>query len=115
MNFPTILSQSEAGDTRHFELEITEQLTWFKGHFPDLPVLPGVVQLRWAIELAREHFGLQDGPQEVMRLKFKSVVVPPRSIHLSLTKQSDTEAVFEYSGPGEIYSQGKLKFNELTQ
>lgn len=115
MIFPNILSQSGAGDTRQFELEISEELTWFKGHFPGLPVLPGVVQLRWAIELAREHFELQDGPDEIVRLKFKSVVVPPRSIHLSLIKQSDSEATFEYSGSGEIFSQGKLKFAGTTQ
>lgn len=115
MKFPTILSQSRDGDALQFELEISEDLSWFTGHFPGLPVLPGVVQLRWAVELAQQHFGIETGPQEVLRLKFKSVVVPPRNIVLTLSRSGDAEAAFEYTGPGEVYSKGKLKFSETTQ
>jgi 3-hydroxymyristoyl/3-hydroxydecanoyl-(acyl carrier protein) dehydratase len=110
LKHPIIHPQPQNGDILHFEFEISEDLEWFSGHFPGSPVLPGVVQLRWAVELAQEHFKMGDGPLEVLRLKFKSVVVPPTFINLELSKISDTEATFEYTGTNAVYSQGKLRF-----
>lgn len=110
MKYPRIHPQPQNGDILHFEFEISEDLDWFSGHFPGLPVLPGVVQLRWAVELAEEHFKLGAGPLEVLRLKFKSVVIPPSRIKLALAKTSDTEATFEFTGTDAVYSQGKLRF-----
>lgn len=115
MKDPVIHPHPQNGDILLFELEISEDLEWFSGHFPGLPVLPGVVQLRWAVELAKEHFKLGAGPLEVLRLKFKSVVIPPSRINLALSKTSDTEATFEYTGTDAVYSQGKLRFAGSTQ
>jgi 3-hydroxymyristoyl/3-hydroxydecanoyl-(acyl carrier protein) dehydratase len=113
--FPTILSCKEEGDTRRFELDISPELLWFRGHFAGFPILPGVVQLRWAVELSQQHFGLTSSPQEVMRLKFKSVVIPPLVIELSITRLDETAIRFKYSGQGQEYSQGKLIFREAGQ
>lgn len=115
MRSPNILSCREDGDTRRFELAITEELIWFRGHFPGYPVLPGVVQLRWAVELSQECFGLEAGPREVMRLKFKSIIVPPLDIELTLTRVGPTETQFAYAGQGHEYSQGRLIYFENRQ
>ncbi len=110
MKFPAIRSQTIDGEHLRYELDITNDLIWFKGHFPGQPVLPGVVQLDWAIKLAQQHFGHQDVPREVLRLKFKSVVVPPKLLVLSLSRTSASDATFEYTSKGEIFSEGKLRF-----
>ena len=115
MTFPTLKSRIEDGNTRRFEFEIAEDLIWFRGHFSGFPVLPGVVQLRWAVELAQENFGFKSGPREVMRLKFKSIVVPPITVELTLTQLAPGQVRFGYSGRGQEYSQGKLIFSESTQ
>jgi 3-hydroxyacyl-[acyl-carrier-protein] dehydratase len=104
-----------SGDTQRFELDISNELIWFSGHFPGYPVLPGVVQLRWAVEMSQQHFGLRTGPSEVMRLKFKGIIVPPRTVELSLTRLSPTVTKFAFSGQGQEYSQGKLIFDEIGQ
>jgi 3-hydroxymyristoyl/3-hydroxydecanoyl-(acyl carrier protein) dehydratase len=115
LKFPTILSHVNSGDTQRFELDISSELIWFSGHFPGYPVLPGVVQLRWAVEMSQQHFGLGAGPNEVMRLKFKSIIVPPRAVELSLTRVGPAVTQFTYSGQGQEYSQGKLIFDETSQ
>lgn len=115
MIFPKIISRIEDGSERRFELDITEDLVWFQGHFPGFPVLPGVVQLHWAVELSQENFGFESGPHEVMRLKFKSIIVPPVAVGLTLTQTGPTHARFEYKGQGQEYSQGKLVFAESSQ
>ena len=115
MKFPTVLSRVEDGDTWRFELDIAEDLIWFQGHFPGFPVLPGVVQLRWAVELSQEVFAQVSGPHEIMRLKFKSIIVPPVTVELMLTQLSPTQTQFSYTGQGREYSQGKLIFKESVQ
>lgn len=115
MRFPQILARVEEGDIRRFELEISDELIWFRGHFPDYPILPGVVQLRWAVELSQECFGWQSGPREVMRLKFKSIIVPPVAVELVLTRLGPMEAQFGYTGQGQEYSEGRLIFGETRQ
>ncbi len=115
MIFPTILSAAEEGDTRRFELDISPELLWFRGHFPGFPILPGVVQLRWAVEMSQQHFGQTSSPQEVKRLKFKSVVIPPLVIELTITRLDETATQFKYSGQGQEYSQGRLIFSKSGQ
>jgi len=115
LRFPTILSRVEDGDTRVFELDISDELIWFRGHFPGFPVLPGVVQLQWAVQLTQENFGLREGPQEILRLKFKSIIVPPVTVELTLSQLGPCEARFEYTGQGQTYSQGRLRFTERAQ
>ena len=115
MNFPTLISRTEEGDTRRFEFDISEDLSWFRGHFPGFPVLPGVVQLRWAVELAQENFGFEAGPNEVMRLKFKSIIVPPVAVVLTLTQTGPAQAQFKYTGQDQEFSQGRLIFAESRQ
>ena len=115
MRFPTILSQVEDGKTLRFTLDITGELIWFRGHFPGFPVLPGVVQLRWAVELSQKHFAHRYPPLEIMRLKFKSIIVPPLGIDLTLTASGPAAAEFAYTGQGKEYSQGKLIFDEKFQ
>ena len=115
MKFPAILSRVDSGDTQRFELDISSDLIWFSGHFPGYPVLPGVVQLRWAVEMSQQHFGLRAGPSEVMRLKFKGIIVPPRAVELSITRLGPAATQFAYTGQGQEYSQGKLIFDETSQ
>ena len=115
MNFPKIISRIEDGSELYFELDITKDLVWFQGHFPGFPVLPGVVQLHWAAELSQENFGFETGPREVTNLKFKSIIVPPVAVELTLKQTGPAHARFTYKGQGQEYSQGKLVFSESRQ
>ena len=50
-------------------------LAHFAGHFPGLPILPGVVQLDWAMRLAAEQcFGCAHRVASIDRLKFMAPV-----------------------------------------
>ena len=115
MKFPEILAVINDGDTRRYELDISEQLFWFQGHFPGYPILPGVVQLRWAVELAQKNYDLRSVPREIMRLKFKSVIIPPAVVELTLTRLGPAEIQFGYADHEQEYSQGRLIFAETAQ
>ena len=112
MNMPGILSRIVSDDTLRLRFDIREDLDCFRGHFPGVPVLPGVVQLDWAVRIACEHFGVQGVPKDIRRLKFKSVVIPPAEIDLELTRTGPTTVRFAYTGADVQYSEGRLTFPE---
>ena len=85
---------------------------FYRGHFPGNPVLPGIVQVHWVVTASRFLFGMSNGPGEIKRLKFKSVVTPPNVIELALCRPSECEVQFDYSSLGRQHSQGRLIFDE---
>lgn len=105
---PPVLSVLE--DSQHIRmlLEIRPELEWFRGHFPGRPVLPGIVQVHWAVLLATARFGLHSAPAEIKRLKFKNVVVPPAILELSITPSKPGEVAFAWTGSGQLCSEGQL-------
>jgi acyl-CoA synthetase (AMP-forming)/AMP-acid ligase II len=68
----------------HLQLGIPLDLAHFSGHFPTAPVLPGVLQIDWALLWARERISLPPhfGGMEV--LKFQHLIRPGDRIQLSL-------------------------------
>ena len=111
-SFPRVLSVLDESPCFRLGLDIPRDLSWFHGHFPGQPVLPGVVQLHWAVIVARALFEFPGSPQEIKRLKFKKVVIPPQVLELSISMQGSNEVQFEFSGPDVQHSQGRLVFAE---
>lgn len=111
---PIILSQNINGDEAQFALHIPDDLIYFKNHFPGYPMLPGVVQTKWVIELA-ERLSLPDAFLEhfstMKKLKFMRLIAPGHHLSLQLTVlQSDKSLSFRYFDDKGDYSSGQLIF-----
>ena len=52
---------SQSNESAVVEMRPSPALIYFDGHFDDAPILPGVVQIDWAIELGRGLFGFTGG------------------------------------------------------
>lgn len=65
-------------------LEVPERLVYLQGHFDGRPVVPGVVLVQWACELAREHLGLSGHFQRLERVKFARLLLPGERVTLEL-------------------------------
>jgi 3-hydroxymyristoyl/3-hydroxydecanoyl-(acyl carrier protein) dehydratase len=111
-SFPRVVSVLDESPCFRLRLDISPDLFWFRGHFPDMPVLPGVVQLHWAVIVASAIFEFSDSPLEIKRLKFKNVVVPPQVLELSVSMQASNEVQFEFCSLDVQHSQGRLVFAE---
>jgi 3-hydroxymyristoyl/3-hydroxydecanoyl-(acyl carrier protein) dehydratase len=84
-------------------------LVHFEGHFPELPILPGVVQIDWAIALAREHCGVQGEFAALEGIKFQAVVRPEAALRLTLRwDQAISKLSFDYSQAGKTSASGKV-------
>lgn len=72
-------------------MRLMPSLAWFQGHFPDLPILPGVAQLLLAQRALIWASELDGGAQAflhaagVKNLKFKAITDPGMTVRLALT------------------------------
>ena len=111
---PCILSLISEPPRTSIGLGVPADLDWFRGHFPGQPVLPGIVQVHWAVLACRTVYGLPGSPREIKRLKFKRVVEPPAELELALARVGAHEAEFSFSNRGEPNSGGTLVFSETA-
>ncbi len=94
-------------------LWLDPSLPFFAGHFPGAPILPGVVQVHWAIEVAARVFERTpaNGFNTLSRVKFKRPLVPETWLEFSL-QRSSTKISLNISRQGELCTQGQLNYLE---
>ncbi len=79
----------------------------FQGHFPDLPLLPGVVQTHLAIRYFERYQNTKLNFAGFKSLKFFRPIFPGATVDLEIKKDLKSDQVtFHYSGGGHPYSKG---------
>jgi len=110
---PAITGQSVENDLARFDMRVEPELLYFQGHFNGAPVLPGVVQLHWAVHYARIAFDIVITPHEITQLKYRKIISPNDQIHLILEcDRIRGQVKFTYSGTDTSYSSGIIKFSK---
>jgi acyl-coenzyme A synthetase/AMP-(fatty) acid ligase len=117
--FPNIDNICHSNESPHevtLHLHIPSELEHFAGHFAQMPILPGVIQVDWAVHLARAHLKLADELGDcfstIEKLKFLAPVSPETHLKLHLKWHPQTCCLeFAYSAPHRKYSIGRLLFD----
>jgi 3-hydroxymyristoyl/3-hydroxydecanoyl-(acyl carrier protein) dehydratase len=108
---PVIVAQLQDESTARLELRVPRDLVYFRGHFPNYPVLPGIVQTHWAVACARRCFGLGDADVIGVQVKFKRVIMPETQLTLALDFDADRRRLsFEYADAQSPFSSGIIHF-----
>ncbi|PAU52994.1 acyl-CoA synthetase family protein [Pseudomonas indica] len=81
---PELLGARQEDDQWLLELEVPLDLAHFTGHFPRTPVLPGVVQIDWALHLANEYLAVPTRFAGMEVLKFQQLARPGDRLQLTL-------------------------------
>lgn len=81
---PEVLEQSETEGEWSLQLAVPPDLAYFSGHFPTAPVLPGVVQVEWALNLGQQLMNLPATFAGMEVLKFQQLVRPGDEVQLHL-------------------------------
>ena len=110
-NKPEIINESAGSNSAELEIRAPATLVYFQGHFPDQPVLPGVVQLHWAIHLARERFELKPSFRGMEVLKFHRIIEPDTPVTLVIESLDEgSKLKFSYTSELGMHSQGRVLF-----
>lgn len=106
--FPRSLRPSGPGA---FAFEVEPEHPAFEGHFPGQAILPGVVQVDWAIRLGETAFGPLGVFASLEHLKFQAVIEPEEPLELRLDwNAAARELGFTYEGATGRKSSGFARF-----
>lgn len=107
LSLPLVLSRKYEPNAATYKLYFYRNCNFFKGHFENYPILPGVVQLLFATLFAKDAFGISCTSGQFRRIKFSNLVTPDNIIDLKL-ELTERGVDFSYIDKNKIYSSGLL-------
>lgn len=109
---PLVLDELRGERSIERTCEVPDDLHCFRGHFPGFPVVPGVLQLDWAMEIGAV---LLDAPPVIREIASFKLISPlqPRvrfRIHVALEDTQDDGVALRFSltGRKEKFSVGRI-------
>lgn len=107
---PQVRAVRRSADAVELDLFVPRSLDFFADHFPRLGILPGVVQVDWAITFGRAHFELSGDFRGLRALKFLHPILPESAVTLALVCSSPRELNFAYRADARALSSGRALF-----
>ncbi|MFN2353945.1 MAG: 3-hydroxyacyl-ACP dehydratase FabZ family protein [Desulfopila sp.] len=90
-------------------ITITEDSHWFSGHFPDNPILPGVAQLKYVVDLISAHCGIDLHIADLSRVKFRKIIHPGEVLTIEVTTTgTKNQYLFYITSGNEDVCSGKI-------
>lgn len=105
---PLVLELRQTPDGVELDLRIAADLAPLRGHFPGLPIVPGVCLLDWAVRNAVRHLGRLEAGAPRLQVKFRQVLQPGTDVTLGLRSRPDGGVRFEYRRAAAIYATGTI-------
>jgi len=91
------------------ELNIPENLHYFKGHFDNQPILPGVVQIDWVMAYSRKYLSVSGDMIRMEAIKFSKLIEPGYLVRLILQFNSEKRNInFSYESELGKHSSGRI-------
>ena len=81
---------------------------YFVGHFPNFPILPGVIQMHFVFMYIKNFFNVSANAFDVIKLKYTSLILPDVTTHFELVRLEKNEFSFVFSQKGKVCSAGKI-------
>ncbi len=110
---PQVSQQQTTATGMVLQLELAPELACFEGHFPDLPILPGVAQLEWAVHFGCALLGAPTEFQGMDAIKFQQIIRPGTKIELALDYLPAKQQLhFRYQSESGQHSSGRIRLGE---
>lgn len=104
---PVVLARRSDATHSELDLAVSPDNPWFEGHFPQQPILPGVVQIGWALHFAGELHGFNPEIHTLEQIKFKRPILPGARLTLHLAPSGNGSKLrYEYRDATRSYSSG---------
>ncbi len=106
---PQILAQHSNEDEICWRIFVSAELDYFKGHFEEQAVLPGVTQLDWAIQLGCQAFGYEPTVATLEVLKFQQLMLPDTEVELFISHNAaKSKLTFSYRDGDKRFASGRI-------
>ena len=107
--FPEVLNKNIHEHKATLDISMPKDLLYFKGHFPENPILPGIVQVHWALHYAKGCFNISGVVTRCPSIKFTNIINPEMNLKLTLEFfPTDSYITFAYKNDEHTYSTGRL-------
>ncbi|GLP97033.1 3-hydroxyacyl-ACP dehydratase [Paraferrimonas sedimenticola] len=108
--YPQLIDSEINDDVITVQLYVPAKIVYFEGHFDSNPILPGVVQLDWALyyfnKLSQSE--MQFGGADV--IKYQQPILPDARVTLTLQWLPKVgKLTFKYLSDVGVHASGKLK------
>jgi acyl-CoA synthetase (AMP-forming)/AMP-acid ligase II len=108
---PTVLSVETSEGRVYLKLFVPKDLYYFRGHFPDFSLLPGVVQIHWVVHFSKLYLlKSQLSFKSLTNVKFMRPILPETYFNLKIQYLSQ-QLRFEYSSEQQLFSKGSIDFS----
>ena len=114
VSLPIILDRNISKNSIIYRIFFYSQCNFFRGHFSEFQLVPGVLQLFFAKELANAHFNLSLGQGQYKRIKFSNVIEPDSIINLKLEKNENSVS-YEFYLDSKKYASGVFLCNNVFE
>mgnify|MGYP002700669589 CR=1 FL=1 len=110
--YPDVITSNRNDESVVLTLFVPEALLYFDGHFDQASLLPGVVQIDWAVHFGRQLFDCTGEFSSLEVIKFKEVISPNQQVELTLQfKESKNKLLFSYQSDNGVCSSGRIVFD----
>lgn len=112
----TIIEQKIVKNSATLLLRIDPEISYFKGHFDNYPILAGVVQIDWALYYAKELLGADTVFAGMEVIKFQQPILPNTEVLLTLRWEKEKQKLyFSYSsGENSNHASGRIKLEPVS-
>lgn len=110
---PIWLTQTMEDDWQIFTAKVPLDLVYFKGHFANFPLVPGVVEMQWVMDKISAYFGEEKLISRIDNLKFQKFLRPNDELELRLKFDAiKNRMAFQLKTEGEMCGSGLVVFSE---
>lgn len=109
--FPYLQTCKLEADGAELQIKVPEDLLYFRDHFKDHPILPGVVQIGWVEHFGKLLFPIGTAFSQLEAVKFIKVIQPGCELKLKLRwKAASGKLCFSFASAPQAYSSGRLVY-----
>ena len=109
-DLPEISGLHIVGSQAEFTICLPENLLYFQGHFPEEPILPGVVQIHWAMLLGQRLLNSSKKFIGMSQIKFHMPAKPGDELDVFLDWNLEKSLLcFRYSLAKKVVSSGRIR------
>ena len=106
---PVLLAQEPTDTGYVLHCKVPENLYYLTGHFPQVPVVPGVCQLRWVIKSIETYSGSSLHITAMEAVKFHHMLFPGQTFFLEVKFDRKTSKwVYRIFSEEQTFASGRL-------